>query len=254
MSLSSLLPKRPRQHGFSLVELTIVLVVIALLAGGLMFGLSAQQEQIQNREAQEQMDVIRDALLGFAMANGRLPCPADPTVATNGGDEAIQQCNTAHSHIAPSYACTAIDQQCTREHGTLPWRTLGLPEIDTWGRRYTYFVGYEFSDPLIKNETDAGRRARFSLDTNGRATIQYGAGNNIATQIPAVIVSHGSRGAGAYLGNGTQLGGASGDEAENADADLTFVSHPSNDQFDDKVSWIVPSVLKARLVAVGKLP
>lgn len=248
------LPAPARQGGFSLVELTIVLVIVALLAGGLIFGLSGQRDQIQRRDSLEQLDVIRDALLGFAMANGRLPCPADPTVAANGGDEAIQLCAAAHSHIAAGYACVATDTQCAREHGALPWRSLGLPESDTWGNRYTYFAGYEFSDPLIQNEVDAGRRARFSLETNGRATIQDGAGNDLASAIPALVVSHGNRGAGAYLSSGQQLGGAAGDEAENADADLIFISRPPNDSFDDQLLWLPATLLKARLVAVGRLP
>ena len=64
------------QSGFSLVELTIVLVIVALLSGGLMFGLSGQRDQIQNKEARQQLETIREALIGYAMANGRLPCPA----------------------------------------------------------------------------------------------------------------------------------------------------------------------------------
>jgi len=32
------------------------------------------------------------------------------------------------------------------------------------------------------------------------------------------------------------------------------VSHTPTESFDDLVAWIVPSILKSRLVAVGKLP
>lgn len=243
-----------RSHaGFSLVELTIVLVIVALLAGGLMFGMTGQREQLQNKEAHQQLDFIRDALLGFAMSNGRLPCPADPTLVAGAGDEAAQQCIVGRGHVAP-YACIASDFQCAREYGALPWRALGLPESDVWGNRFTYFVGYEFSDQLIKGEIDAGRRTRFTLDTNGRANIQDGLGNNIVSAIPAVIVSHGNRSAGAYLTTGTQLPGAAGDEAENANTTLTFISRTHNENFDDLVTWIIPTVLKSRMVAVGKLP
>ena len=243
----------PAQHGFSLVELTVVLVIVALLSGGLMFGLSGQREQIQSNEARQQLEIIREVLLGFAMANGRLPCPADPTVAANGGDELVQQCVVARDHLAP-YVCIATDQQCAREYGTLPWRLLGIQESDVWGNRFSYFVGYEFSDPLIKGEIDAGRRTRFTLDTNGRANIQDGMGNNIASAIPAVVVSHGNRSVGAYQTTGNQLPGAAGDEAENANTTLTFVSHTPTDNFDDQLIWISPHLLKSRLVAVGKLP
>ena len=245
-------PPRYKHAGFTLVELTIVLVIVTLLSGGLMMGLSSQREQTMNKEAQQQLDLVRDALLGFAMSNGRLPCPANPNIAA-GGIEELQLCAAKHIHLI-GYDCIAADNQCVREHGALPWLALGLKESDAWGNRYTYFVGYEFSDPLIKAEIDAGRRTRFKLDTLGRARIQNGAGQDIASAIPAAIVSHGSRGAGAYLPSGTQLPGAAGDEAENADADLTFISHTPTDTFDDLVTWIIPTVLKSRMVAVGKLP
>lgn len=238
---------RPLQYaGFTLVELTIVLVIVALLSGGLMMGLSSQRDLSMNKEAQLQLDLVRDALLGFAISNGRLPCPADPKTPTeNGGGK-------------EAFTCTPVDcsgdKTCTFEHGILPWLALGVKETDPWGSRLTYFVGREFSNPLTKAETDAGLRARFTLDTLGRAKVQDGAGNDTATELPAVIVSHGSRGAGAYQPTGTQLPGATGDENENANATLTFIAHTPTDAFDDQVTWIIPTVLKSRMVAVGKLP
>jgi len=88
----------------------------------------------------------------------------------------------------------------------------------------------------------------------GRANIQDGAGQAVASDIPAVIVSHGSRGFGGYQSSGLQLAGATGDEAKNADANQTFVSHTPTENFDDLVTWVIPSILKSRLVTVGKLP
>lgn len=238
---------RPAAHsGFSLVELTIVLLIVALLSGGLMLSLSSQQEQAQSKELQHQWELQSEALLGFAMANGRLPCPADPTVATTAGagSEAIT-CNPVD--------CSG-DRTCTFEHGVLPWLTLGIKETDPWGNRFTYFVGREFANPLSATEINNGLRARFKLDTAGRANIQDGASNNTVRDLPAVVVSHGNRAAGAYQSSGGQIAGAVGDEAENADADLTFISHTPNASFDDFVGWIIPSVLKSRMVTVGKLP
>lgn len=239
------------QAGFSLIELSLVLVIVALLSGGLMFGLSGQFEQAQNKEVQLQLDTLREALLGFAMINGRLPCPADPTQSSDiGGGESLQACTTT-PHRA---GCAATDQQCAREHGVIPWRLLGLREIDPWGNRFTYFVGFEFADPLLASETAAGTRSRFTLDTPGRANILDGAGNSVALALPAVFGSHGKNGAGAYQGTGAQNAVAAGNEAENADADLTFISQMPTLNFDDQFSWVIPTVLKSRLVSVGKLP
>ncbi len=83
------------QKGFSLIELAIVLVVVALLLGGLLVPLTMQIEQQKIRETQKSMEEIKDALVGFALANGRFPCPASPAIPTgqvNAGVESSYMC------------------------------------------------------------------------------------------------------------------------------------------------------------------
>jgi len=221
-----------RKHsGFSLIELTIVLVIVALLSSGLILGITAQRDAIANQDAQHQLDTAREALLGFAITNGRLPCPATPTL--------------------PSADANAGKENCSSQHGVLPWATLALPETDPWGQRLTYYANSNFTATIA-----AGATAAFTLDTAGNASIKesLSAGNDLASALPAVIVSHGSRGAGAYQNSGSQISGAVGEEAENSDADTLFIAHTPTQTFDDLVIWINPSILKSKLVAAGKLP
>ena len=242
-------PKRTvtRQFGFSLAELAIVLIVVALLTSGLLVGLSSQRNQAANKDSEHQQDIILEAIMGFAMSSGRLPCPADPTISTaSGGGIEYLECSPID--------CSTTDRTCKLEHGVIPWKSLGIQETDPWGNRFTYFVGKEFSNPITQAEKDSGKRTRFTLETVGRANIQDGTGQAVASDIPAVVISHGSRSAGGYQSTGIKLGGASGDEDENADADLAFILHTPTENFDDLVTWIIPSILKSRLVAVGKLP
>ena len=207
-------PSFPEQAGFTLVELTIVLVIVALLSSGLMLGLAGQREQAMNKEARLQLDTIREALIGYAMANGRLPCPAPANLPTT-----------------DPKAGQALVPPCTNDlrFGVIPWVTLGVPETDPWGNRFTYFVSSKFTGAL-----SGGAQASFSLSTGsasatppdnaGTANIKDN-GLDIASDIPAVIISHGNHSAGAYQPSGTQLPGATGDEAENANGTQTFISH-----------------------------
>lgn len=242
-----------KHRGFSLIELAMVLIIVALLSTGLMLGISAQRNLTESADVQRQSENIREALLGFAMTNGRLPCPADRALASElGGNE---------DHVCVNSGCpiptgaTQADKTCASEFGVLPWKTLGISETDPWGNRFTYFVGLEFSKPFTWEENKTGMRARFTMDTKGRSNIEDGANHVIAGEIPAVIVSHGSRSAGAYLPTGgTPIPGAAGDEEENSNKTLTFISKTPNETFDDIVTWIVPSILKSRMVAVGRLP
>ena len=245
-------PQLPHSNkGFTLVELAIVLVIIALLTSGLLRGISAQRASAENTDAQRQLDNIREAMIGFAMANGRLPCPANLMIATTAG--------AGSEELACSpLDCSTSDRVCSLEYGTIPWNTLGLPETDPWNSRFTYFVGREFSTPLTQTEKTNGVRARFKLDTKGRANIEDGAGNRIAIGVPAVIVSHGSRNFGAYQSSGNQIAGAAGDELENTDIETAstqiFVSRTPGNNFDDLVTWIAPGILMAKMVAAGRLP
>lgn len=227
--------QRPRHaqrlQGFTLVELTIVLVIV-----GLLLGIAAQRNAAETSEARRQPENIREALLGYAMANGRLPCPAPATLPNS----------DAGAGVAATPPCDNAGQ-----HGVLPWVTLGMPETDPCGNRFTYTVSSAFTAPK-----PAEALASFTLSSTANVNVKDSATGsaNIASELPAVVVSHGSRSAGAYQTSGAKLPGAIGDEAENADAELTFVSHTPSDAFDDLLIWISPSVLKAKMVAAGRLP
>ena len=224
---------KPPRHktGFTLVELAIVLVIVALLASGLLVGIAAQRNAAETIDAQRQLESIRETLTGFALTHGRLPCPALPNLASSDANAGVEN--------------------CAQPHGVLPWVTLGVPEVDPWGRRFTYYAHGSFTAAV-----PGGALASFTLDTVGNANVKASSGSsgNVASDLPAVVVSHGSRGAGAWQPNGSQLPGAAGDEAENADADLTFISRTQDGNFDVLVTWIVPSILKSKMVAAGRLP
>ncbi len=223
--------RRSQLAGFTLVELAIVLLIVGLLLGGLLPTLSGQIEQRHVSDTRKQLDEIQQALIGFATIKGRLPCPADGTIPTVPG--------VANNAGVEKASCPAGSNG-----GVLPWVTLGISETDAWGRRFTYRVTPAFA-----------AAAPFQLSTPG--TLNVGltpATSNVAQNVPAVVVSHGANGLGAYTPAGTQLPGAAGDELENANNDDNFVSHDITSSFDDLVGWIPPSILMNRMVAAGKLP
>lgn len=245
--------KNTPQAGFSLVELTVVLVIVALLSSGLLLGLSAQRDVTSNLEAQRQLDNIKEALLAFAITNGRLPCPAIPTLSNTNANAGQEDKNAS--------------SVCNLTHGVLPWASLGLPETDPWGQRFTYFASEKFTKPVISPAL-----ASFTLATGVPTTPASADDNlhtanvkakdsdtsNIASDLAAVVISHGPLGAGAYTTDGNKLAVTASDEVVNANAYTqvtpTFVSRTQSPDFNDQLIWIAPNQLKSRLVAVGKLP
>ena len=214
------------KNGFSLLEMSIVLAIVGLLLTGLIPSLIAQMEQQHRNDTIKQMIDIKDALFGYAIVNGRLPCPAKPSIPTN----------TVNAGLS----------DCTLTAGVVPWVTLGTSETDAWGRRFTY------------SATSVFINTNFTLSSNGTLTIKSAAsgGTNVAANIPAVFISHGANGFGAYTPQGgiPIKASSSLDEAENSNADTNFVSHDFTQTFDDQVVWISPNILFNRMVMAGKLP
>src|SRR3954471_14855504 len=91
-----------RGRGFTLTELAVVMTILALLLATGMMTLSAQTEARNNEEAARRINAAVDALVGFAITNRRLPCPASPN--TTGDEDPIAgtgACTTWYGGFVP---------------------------------------------------------------------------------------------------------------------------------------------------------
>ena len=222
-----------RRRGFSLIEMAFVLVIVTLLLGGLLVPFATQVEQRRITETQKGMEEIKEALIGYAIAKGRLPCPAKSAIDG-----------------------TEQDPPCANI-GFLPWGSLGVSKLDAWGHLYRYVVTSQFADA----------NTLFVLGTPTTLTIQTrnSAGGLInlssSNALPVVIISHGKNGYGGTNDDGSAVVAAmSADEVTNATGSNNFVSRTITApgaglaEFDDLVTWLSPNILFNRMVAAGKLP
>jgi prepilin-type N-terminal cleavage/methylation domain-containing protein len=255
------------QSGFSLVELAIVMLIVSILLAGVIMPLAIQREVRSYTDTKKTMDDIKDALIGFALANGRLPCPATSAVAdgtAGAGTEALS-----------GNACTSVT-------GVIPWVTLNVPETDEWGGRFTYRVTATFGDTYANSTwgctptANPASPASFALCASGDMKIRSRTTAKVAydltsVALPAVFVSHGKNGRGAWRSNGVQIAAApvGTDESTNSTPSTIFISReitPESSscsdtagtnamcEFDDLVAFVPLTTLMNRMVVSGKLP
>lgn len=255
------MPAQRKNNGFSLVEMAIVLTIVALLLGGLLPTLSGQVEQRRVSETRKQLDEIQQALVGFAVINGRLPCPAS---STNNGAESFASGGSASNGNCSNFY-----------NGFVPAATLGLSAtdssgfaVDSWGNRIRYVVTlYSSMIPNVPNVfTTASGMSTVGISNLNPSSYSYllvcstsatintstpscgasGTSFTVSPGVPVVIFSTGK--------NGGQ-GGASADETANLNGTRVFVTHDFvQNGFDDLVVWLSPNILINRMVAAGKLP
>ncbi len=216
--------------GFSLVEMAIVLTIVALLLGGLLPTISSQIEQGRRAETRKQLDEIQQALVGYAIINGRLPCPtttADPSNVNYGVADA---------------SCSGT----VAAEGYLPWKTLGVAETDAWGSKRgssgAAWIGY------WRYRVDRNFSSNFSLITGFSADallIQDTSGSSVTTTTERPVAIIYSTGANITAdGQNSSYEGTSG----------IYQSDGISSTFDDMLIWVARPPLFNRMVSAGKLP
>lgn len=264
-----------RMRGFTLVELAVVIAIVALLLGALLVPLATQIQARHNNETRAALSEIKEALLGFAVTQGRLPCP-----------------DTTRDGLED--ACAAGNQTEVIE-GFLPWQTLATPPTDAWGRIFRYAVTREFTQGAVPGmppgvpgrlDLNDGLIGNIRVVTRGDDPLTVGRETKtqiiLGENVPAVVLSVGNNGSGGSLIDVVDIPVALGaDELLNAPAvtaiwtcppfcaprvitqrpptppgagcDDTAEGQPFC-EFDDLVVWISAPVLLNRMVQARKLP
>lgn len=255
-------------RGFSLVEMAIVLVILAFVLAALLLPLQAQRNLLFQSQTENTLELAKKALLGYAQANGKLPCPA----TTNG--TGIFPDDSANQN-------PLLGGLCDKQLGFLPATTLGIQPVDAqgfaldgWGNRIRYAVTQYTVDPIAQTTmVNATFTSTNGISNSGMASLnpslrvcRQASASPLTCSLPitasnsevnylinnavAVIYSIGPTG-------NQAVGGA--DEAANLNNDSVFVSHESrsandpNGEFDHIVTWISPYVLYNAMIEAGQL-
>lgn len=252
---------RSRIFGFSLLEISIVLLIISTIIGASITIFTNSIAQKQEEVTRERMRVIQKTLLDYRRAFHAIPCPAmldqaiDSEIFGLGTVSSSANCpDDGGTGYAPNYSDGDVYV------GTVPVRTLKLPDefmFDGWGRRFTYAV----DDDVTQLNAFSG----IAVDAAaGDITIQDNTGASITTAAIYAIVSHGENGHGAFPrvgGSRVRLDSTNANEQNNCSCDdsanftafnRTFVQGPYDEDplnvdnnFDDIVLYGTRASMRA---------
>lgn len=245
-----------------------MLLIVGLLIGGMMFTYSAQVDQSNRQETQRRIEYARELLIGYAIVNGRLPCPATSTSST------------------PSYATAGVvTTACTDYYtGYLPGSTLGFQPVDAggyaldvWNNRIRYAVAQYILSGTTPHFTHTANLKSNGVGTQPNDLVICLSSTGIVTGNPpptpncgltapsvtnqnivaAVVWTKGKNGASSTTArpdeNANNKTSTNSNNAVFVYRSITGIDSALG-EFDDQMVWLPASQLYSRLISAGVLP
>ncbi len=230
-----------KYNGFSLIEMAIALAVIGFLAGGLLGPMSLAIDYKKFNYTDATLEQIKEALIGFAVINGRLPCPAKCSKYDDG--------NCFNGFYDASYVGKEdkSDIVFCEQEGYLPWADLGIGRYDAWDKPFYYRVDKNYSTNISANtslQTDSNNILKIKYkQTGNNLTVTEASGNS---RLIVIVLSYGKNSVAESSNKITIANDATymqGDYNSN-----------ENNYFDDRLTWISKYTLTNYLAKTRELP
>ncbi len=204
-----------RQRGFTLIEISLVLIV-----SGLVMLIASQALKLQNTNTKraitlDSLNVTRDALIEFVALQGRYPCPADITLDLHDANYGRENVDGSGNCIGTTVTGRDADGDGTADPiviGGVPFNTMLDPDldpatidgvenvplnatetIDGWGHKLTYAVTKSLTKVTTYNDFNGALRIR---DENDQDVIDP------ADSAHLILISHGDDGVGSFTQEG----------------------------------------------------
>jgi prepilin-type N-terminal cleavage/methylation domain-containing protein len=131
-----------KSSGFTLVEVAIVLVIVGLLLAGGINLMSSSADTARYKESQNNLNDIKDAILGLYVNKKFLPCPDTNTPPDGFGN---YKDGTGVGTQSTNFS-GAAGGTCSSLEGWLPYNDIGVGgNGDAWGERIKYIMSNSFS-------------------------------------------------------------------------------------------------------------
>lgn len=237
--------KSAARQGFTLVEMSIVLIIMSVVAGGGFALATSMNERKKEDVTLARLDAIEKALLDFRKANDRLPCPADGSINPDNADYGIEaddpgDCSSgspAANFTAATHATKTVYTDTTVVGGTIPIVTLGLPKeygIDGWGNKFSYHIDARATEYGAFSTYSISNGNCFNVIIDDALTWADDTDRNyLSFHAVYALISHGKDGHGAFSMGGPRInsGTVNAFQQQNADYDDTGAVTTYNNLF-----------------------
>lgn len=228
-----------RNRGFTLVEIVIVISIITFVLGASMTAGQMQVKISNYKSTEEKLELAAAALELFYQKNQRYPCPAvrseGPTDANYGIENAPPICGGTST--LGDVIGTGMP---TIKYGALPFKTLGLKDIDgldAWDNKITYAIDTDFTQ--VDDSAVYGSIPIYDVNDN-EMTASPTTGDAYY-----VLLSHGENMSGATLRTGGSRMSCTLNQkdTENCDYNNKFIdikrnhSDDNTNYYDDIILW-----------------
>tara|TARA_X000000950_G_scaffold68229_1_gene84276 strand:+ start:4206 stop:5387 length:1182 start_codon:yes stop_codon:yes gene_type:complete len=224
--------KLQNEDGFTLIDISIMLLVVGILATPFLMEYNTFLKQEQREQTGINIDESISSIGSFYHAQDRYPCPADPTLRPGDANYGIENCGAAGNVL----------------YGAVPFRTLGIEEresLDAFKNKLLYgvtrlqtIVGNDYSKDSgsITVARLRGKNPARNMACSDQATLMaenpsIDLEHVVNTGVHFIVLSHGRSGTGAFNVAGNQvlacpaLGNTADAENCNFGADDNFIMH-----------------------------
>ena len=202
------------RFGFTLVEMAVVLVIVALLITAIFPALTALLSGNRQNVTNTNLQTLMRATAAYVQANGCVPCPSPASaLGTAFGVVGI----TVSGSLVSTVACSGISvsgkiSACPTAIGIPPFVSLGLPQAaahDGWGRWITMAVDTALTAGTSPVTHATGAAGICGISSNNSTTLKVYAqsvSSGASTKTAVNFISYGADGYGSFIAGATAIG------------------------------------------------
>ena len=262
--------KLHNKSAFTLVELSIVLLIVSILLSGALSVSMVGVNNSKNKVTQQRISAIYTALGNYLVKNGRMPCPASIKAIKSSSNDYGNEVGAGASCVGAGVYQSTSNSNLV--YGAIPVTALGMAKEfaeDGFEAKFAYIVDVRATKKTVIPTVDTDSFATFPHTGVITVTEKYGNGDSVITNDAIfAIISYGVAKLGAFNVNSADQNPRAADADQQSNDASAFVDSgspvadfdnnlfslsTSNEEFDDVVFYKTRNDFVGDFVSLGAL-